>query len=375
MKNDEWRLLDLELPNYAAIVPMLSTLLKLKSEEKIPNTLALTTYSKPSACLFYYNDPDKELDLQFCNQNDIKIGRRDTGGSPYWADPGTLLVFLWFNRTQVAGFPDTLAGAYRLLISAEAEAISERFKIPAVYRPLNDLEVEGRKVAGHTITFLGNSCRAAFGPQILRPQLGRMSRALKVPPEKFADKTAKSMEERITNLEDLLGRAPSFEEVKQTYITALEKTLNVKFTLGNLSSEEQEIIKKQTVTGSSKAWLMAMTEKRKFGVKIPSNWDRGEYTLKVSQGPLIRATVLMEGDIIRNISLTGSIHCIPVQLVEEMEAKVKGLKAKEQNVREVIEEFFMRPGVQVPNCSPDDFVQAIITAISRRKSIASLTSG
>ena len=45
-----------------------------------------------------------------------------------WADPGTLIVYFWFNRKQVSGFPETIAEAYRFLIGASGQAISERFQ-------------------------------------------------------------------------------------------------------------------------------------------------------------------------------------------------------------------------------------------------------
>jgi len=367
MRNDEWRLLDLKLSSYAAATPMISTLLKLKSEEKIPNTLALITFEKSSACLFYYNDPEKELDLEFCRRNDIEIGRRDTGGSPYWADPGTLLIFFWFNRKQVAGFPDTISEGYRFLIGAAAHAISERFGIPAVYRPLNDMEVSGKKIAGHTVTFLGDTCRWGCGPQVLKPRMDLMSRALKVPPEKYADKEAKTVEARVTNFEELLGRAHSFEEIKQTYVSSLERAMNMKFQRGGFSPEEERLIEKQTAQIFSEEWLTAMTERRKFGDDLTAGWPRGEHALKVPQGPLIRAIVLLDGGVIRNISLTGSIHCIPVQLVEEMEAGIRGLDGGAEVVTKVIQDLFSRPGVQVAGCSAGHFVQAILSAVENAK--------
>jgi lipoate-protein ligase A len=367
MRSDEWRLLDLKLSSYAAATPMVSTLLTLKAEEKIPNTLALIAFEKSSACLFYYNDPEKELDLEFCRQKGIEIGRRDTGGSPYWADPGTLLIFFWFNRKQVPGFPDTIAEGYRFLIGAAAQAISERFGIPAVYRPLNDMEVSGKKIAGHTVTFLGDACRWGCGPQILKPRMDLMSRALKVPPEKYADKEAKTVEARVTNFEELLGRAPSFEEIKQTYVFALERAMKIQFQRGGFSPEEEQLVGKQTARIFSEDWLMAMTEGRKFGDHLSAGWARGEHALKVPQGPLIRAIVLMDGKIIRNISLTGSIHCIPVQLVEEMEAGIRGIEGREEVVSEVIQKSFRRPGVQAAGCSPENFVQAILTAVEKAR--------
>ena len=367
MRNEEWRLLDLKFSSFAAATPLVSTLLKLKAEEKIPNTLALVNFEKCGVCLYYYNDPEKEIDMDFCRQNDIEFGRRDTGGSPYWADPGTLLVYFWFNRKQVPGFPETIAEVYRYLIGAAAQTISERFGIPAVYRPLNDMEVAGKKLAGHTVTFLGDTCRWGCGPQVWKPRMELMSRTLKVPPEKFADKEAKTVEARVTNFEELLGRPPAFQEVKQAYISALERVMKIKFEPGTLSPEEQQVIEKQRAAGFSEAWLMAMTEKRKFGDDLSAGLVRGEHALKVPQGPLVRAIVLMDGETIRNISLTGSVHCVPVQLLENMETGIKGLQGREEKVRGVIQNFCSRPGVQIPSCSAEHFIQVIMVAVEKAK--------
>jgi hypothetical protein len=112
---------------------------------------------------------------------------------------------------------------------------------------------------------------------------------------------------------------------------------------------------------------MAMTERRKFGDHLSAGWARGEHALKVPQGPLIRAIVLMDGKIIRNISLTGSIHCIPVQLVEEMEAGIRGMEGREEAVSEIIQKLFRRPGVQVAGCAPENFVQAVLTAVEKAR--------
>jgi lipoate-protein ligase A len=365
MPESQWRLLDLKLTSYARATILASVLTRMRTEGRMPNTFALATFEKPSTCLFYYNDPDKELDLNFCRDNDIEVGRRDTGGSPYWADPGTLIFFLWFDRKDVPGFPQTIPEAYRFLIGTASEALTERYGIPAVYRPLNDLEVQGKKLSGHTMMFFGDVCRWGGGPQILIPRLDLMTKALRPPPEKFADKEAKSVQERVTNLETLWGRVPSFEEVKQTYISALEKAFEVKFEHGDLTPEERRLIDEQTTQGLSTDWIMAMSEERKFGDQTMVRFHRGEHLEKVPQGPMIRAVVLMNEGVIENISLTGSIHCMPVEVIEEMETSLKGTKAAEAGVAERVRSIFQRPQVQIANSSPDDFVRVIMRAVEK----------
>jgi hypothetical protein len=46
-----------------------------------------------------------------------------------------------------------------------------------------------------------------------------------------------------------------------------------------------------------------------------------------------------------------------------MEASIQGLLGREGAIRETVQKFFNRAGVQVPNCAPENFVQAIMTAV------------
>lgn len=364
MPEREWRLLDLRISSYARAALYMPTILALKAEGRIPNTLALMTFEKPAVCLFYYNDPDKEIDLEFCRQKGIEVGRRDTGGAPYWVDPGTLVFILCFDKRDVSGFPENIEDAYRYLISASANSISRRFSIPAVFRPLNDLEVNGKKIAGHTVTFSGNACRWTGGPQILRPRMDLMNKALTPLPEKFADKEAKTIEGRITCFEDLLGRQPSFEEIKEIYLTGLAEHLGVFFRPGELTAEEKAMMAEREKRDFSEEWIMAMSERKKFG-PFPPGVIRGEHTIKVPQGPLIRAVVLVQEGRIFNIFLNGSIHCLPVGIVEDMERALRGRAANEKEIKEVIHSFLAQPGVQIASAQVDDFSRVIMGAVKK----------
>jgi hypothetical protein len=48
-----------------------------------------------------------------------------------------------------------------------------------------------------------------------------------------------------------------------------------------------------------------------------------------------------------------------------MAGGIRGLEAEGGVLRRTVEDFFRRPGVQVPNCSPENFVQAILTAVEK----------
>ncbi|MGQ9695212.1 MAG: lipoate--protein ligase family protein [Thermodesulfobacteriota bacterium] len=367
MAKGEWRFLKLTFSSYARAALYMPTILNLRSQNKIPNTLAIINFEKPAVCLFYYNDPDKEIDLDFCRDHDIDVGRRDTGGSPYWMDPGTIAVILCFDQRDVADFPASLPEAYRFLIEACANSLSQKFCIPFRYRPLNDLEVNGRKISGHTLTFQGDIFRFTAGPQILRSRLDLMSQALKPLPEKFADKEAKSIGERVTSFQDVLGRPPHFEEIYAAYLDAFQERLKAVFHPGELNEEEKAMLNQREKTDFSPDWILAMREERKIG-PIPAEAKRGEYTIKVPQGPLIRVIALIGGDKLLRISITGSIHCVPVKIIEDMESVLKGAIIAEDQIREIVQSYFSRPGVQIAGATAADFIKVIMGAIQKAQS-------
>lgn len=364
MAQGEWRFLKLTFSSYARAALYMPTILNLRSQNKIPNTLAMISFEKPAVCLFYYNDPDKEIDLDFCRYHDIEVGRRDTGGSPYWMDPGTIAVILCFDRREVPDFPASLPEAYRFLIEGCANSLSGKFSIPFIYRPLNDLEVKGRKISGHTLTFQGDICRFTAGPQILRSRLDLMIQALKPLPEKFADKEAKSIAERITSFQDVLGRSPDFAEIYEAYLEAFQERLKVVFRPGELNVEEKDMLAQREKTDFSPDWILAMREERKIG-PIPAGAKKGEFTIKVPQGPLIRVIALIEGDKLLRISITGSIHCVPVKIIEEMESSLQGTVIAAAQIKGIIQSHFSRPGVQIAGATAETFVKVIMGAIQK----------
>jgi len=131
--NGGW--LDLKLSSYAAGTPMASTLLTLKAEEKIPNTLGLVTFERPSACLFYYKRPGEGTRPEFLPAERYRDSAADTGVLPTGPTRGPDRIHLGFNRKQVPGFPETIAEAYRFLIGLRPRPSPSASGSRLVYRP------------------------------------------------------------------------------------------------------------------------------------------------------------------------------------------------------------------------------------------------
>ena len=95
--------------------------------------------------------------------------------------------------------------------------------IDASFRPVNDIEVHGRKISGTG----GTEIRDAFlfqGTLLVDLNIQVMLRALRVPTEKLKDKEIDSLKERMTCLRWELGKVPPVEEIKSAIIGGFSKT-------------------------------------------------------------------------------------------------------------------------------------------------------
>jgi hypothetical protein len=106
--------------------------------------------------------------------------------------------------------------------------------------------------------------------------------------------------------------------------------------------------------------MLAKSEEKRFG-DIPSNVERTEKAIKISGGPLIRVVALKKGDKIHDLQITGSIHCTPLRLIEDMEKTFQGIDISESAVRARVEEAFKQGQVAV--ATPEDFIKVIMEAL------------
>ena len=80
--------------------------------------------------------------------------------------------------------------------------------VDAQFRPRNDIEVDGRKISGTGGAFDGDALMYQ-GTLLIQFDVEKMLRVLRIPAEKLSDKAIASARERVANLADLLGEAPS----------------------------------------------------------------------------------------------------------------------------------------------------------------------
>ena len=109
-----------------------------------PDTIVLVTPQSRYMCIGFFQDAALELNLDYCQKNHIPVIRRETGGGTVYIVEGQLFVQWIFQKGVLPARSDH---RFQLFIKPLVEPY-KFFGIDAYYHPVNDVHVDGKKIAG-----------------------------------------------------------------------------------------------------------------------------------------------------------------------------------------------------------------------------------
>ena len=249
-----WRLLDTGVLDAAHNMALEKVLLTSCIKGTVPNTLHLLEFL-PCVLLGFSQSVYDEVNIDYCRENNIAINRRISGGGCIYMDSGTLGWEIVAKKTT-PGIPGSLEGMYHKLCGAVIQTLS-LFGITALYRPLNDIEIGGKKISGTGGTELKDSF--IFHGTILVDFLAdTMVKALKVPMKKPKNKKAGDVDLRTICMRELLGYAPPMAEVKARLTSAFAEILHIEFENAGLIQEETDSLNMELPLFYREEWVYSM---------------------------------------------------------------------------------------------------------------------
>jgi lipoate-protein ligase A len=172
-----------------------------RGEPPRPPTLRLYTYRTHCALIGRYQNLDAEVDLAACRETGTQVSRRPTGGGAIIMGAGQLGVAL------ISAAPPGLRP--REIIEDLADGLIaglDDLGIKAVFRGKNDLEADGRKIAGLGL-YLDPAGAMLFHASVLADlDIGFMLRVLRIPAAKLAGQAAAAVADRVTTVTRQVGR-------------------------------------------------------------------------------------------------------------------------------------------------------------------------
>jgi len=327
--------------------------------EATEDTLTLVSPALPYVCLGYHQELDKEVDVSYCEEHGLPVTRRQVGGGAVYLDRNQLFWHFIVHRSRA---PYRIEDVYSRYLAGPVNAL-RAMGIPAVHRPVNDIQVEGRKIGGTGAATIGEAM-VVVGSLIFDFDYEVMARVLKVPSEKFRDKVYQSLREYLSTIRRELGdKAPSWDEGKRILIGQIAESLGADIHFGTLSEREQrEMVRLREVFGS-REWVDQAGGLKRPGVKISEGVLVQEAAYK-APGGLIRATIRVRDHLLDDVSLSGDFFIYPQDTIGALEQALSGSALEQQELRERVALFWQDYHIQAPGVTPDDIARAILQASS-----------
>jgi len=181
------------------------------------------------------------------------VVRRFTGGGAVYHDAGNLNYAISLKKGHPLVPDADLQLVFRKLSQGAVEGL-RLLGVNAEFQPINDIQVEGKKVSG-----AAGSIRwgAVFhhGCILVASDLAILGRVLNVPQVKLADRHVASVQKRVTTVRDELGRNVTTRDVRDGIVRGIESSYSVRLEEGTLTKSELSTAKELYDTKYSKsAW-------------------------------------------------------------------------------------------------------------------------
>ncbi|MFZ2102953.1 MAG: hypothetical protein WAU86_20555, partial [Oricola sp.] len=183
---------------------------------------------RPAVSIGCHQTFEHEVRQDYCRQAGVDVVRRATAGGALYLDGGQMGVSIVL---PAAALGDRLSERLRTGAAIVADAL-RRIGVETEFKPPNDLQVAGRqKIASVFLAEEGGSALLNAGI-ILRLDLKSAMQALLVPTEKLTVTGLEHAKERMTSLEEVLGRLPHAEDVADALAAVAEARLGRPLVIG-----------------------------------------------------------------------------------------------------------------------------------------------
>ena len=327
-------------------------------DENTPDTITIMNPIQTYACIGFFQELEKEIDIEFCNNNNIPIIRREIGGGAVLLDNNQIFFHFIFNKLKVTRDVNRI---YSIFLEPVVNTYV-KLGLNVCHRPINDLHINGKKIGGTGAAEIGNST-VVVGSFMLDFNYELMPQILKVPSEKFRDKVYQNVKDYVTTIKKEFGiigqTLPSREKIIETFLDEVSSYFNVElFSKNSLYDYEKEKLFEIRKLLLDENWLKRKGKFSSQKVKITTDVNIFEGNYK-STGGLIRITATLLGKKLKEIDISGDFTLTPPEGLSQIESCLTDLEVDYDNMHTKINEIYNKYKIQSPGVSPEDFVEAL----------------
>lgn len=234
----------------------------------------------------------RECDLEALERDGGLLARRLSGGGAVYHDLGNL------NFTFLVRDPD-----YDLVRQSEVILRAARgLGVAAERTGRNDIAAQGRKFSGNAFY---SSCNRRYhhGTILVDSDMARLSRYLRVQPDKLRSNGVRSVRSRVVNLRELVPGL-TVEKVQNEMLSAFGEVYGLTPTGFDSSRLDEARLLALTAKFASREWRIGVEPKQTCSANRRFGWGGVELCLTVGDSRVTGATVFtdaMESDLARLI--------------------------------------------------------------------------
>jgi lipoate-protein ligase A len=324
-----WRLFkDTENPMSTALGLSIDDTLPLSlSQHGSPPILHLYIFT-PSAIVGKYQDIEAALRLDRCREKGIEYNRRSTGGGTVIMGPKVAALGLGIGIHQ-PGLKQGIGGIFETLSAVLIGAL-EDLGIEAVFRPKNDLEVDGKKIAGLSAALETEKAILFHASLLVDFDIPLMVDIMHQPPLKMADKGYNCFSQRMTTITEQVGYDIDMETVFEAIEVAFSRKFGISLERDKPDPWENGQIQ-DLITGryTDPGWIFSHKHPR-------SRMGVGE--LK-TLGGLLEIYLSLAGSTIEHIMITGDFFST-TRDINLLESSLKWTSSKREKIQEHLSEVW-----------------------------------
>lgn len=210
----------------------------------------------------------EEINLDYINENNIKVVRRLSGGGAVYHDMGNLNFSIIVNDNGKEPF-DFKRFTRPVILALQSLGVDAKFN------SRNDITVEGKKFSGNA-QYAKKGRILHHGTILFNSKLSTVENALMVRGDKIESKGIKSIKSRVTNISDYLETSCTLDEFKKILVnfTFEEETLEKRVLSEN---DLKEIEKLRTEKYGTWDWNFGKSPE--YNLRKDRKYDFGLVTL------------------------------------------------------------------------------------------------
>ena len=203
-------------------------LLKTNNEE-----IFLVYINEPCIVVGKHQNLLSEINLQYTQKHNVKLARRISGGGTVYQDLNNLNFSFIHNCTNLEQI------SFTKFTNPILEALCE-MGLEASFSNRNDLLIDSKKISGNAMHIF-KARVLSHGTLLFNTDLNKLSAALKNQPQKYIDKSIKSVRSKVTNISNYLEYPKTIDEFMQIFFQIITGNYTNPI-INQLTNQEAELI-------------------------------------------------------------------------------------------------------------------------------------